>query len=150
MGRKTIKTAGPEETHGLGIKIGKALQPGIVVALIGDLGAGKTTLAKGIARGLDVESLVHSPTFTLIHEHEGRMPMYHFDLYRTERPEELDDLGYEDYFYGSGASVVEWAEKIEGLLPADRLEIRITGDGNIRLLELRSTGPASLAVLGKL
>ncbi|MCX6375960.1 MAG: tRNA (adenosine(37)-N6)-threonylcarbamoyltransferase complex ATPase subunit type 1 TsaE, partial [Armatimonadetes bacterium] len=91
--------------------------------------------------------LVHSPTFTFIHEHHGRVPVYHFDLYRLGAPEQLDDLGSEDYFYGEGVCIIEWAEKIERRLPPDRLEIRITGEDDERTFELRATGPGSSAVL---
>ena len=121
-----------------------------MVALIGELGAGKTTLTKGIARGLEVPDLVHSPTFTLIHEHRGRLPIYHFDLYRLDTPAQLDDLGYEEYFYGDGVCVIEWAEKIEGLLPDDRLEIRITGEDDERAFDLRATGPGAKEFLRNL
>lgn len=145
-----VHTSSADETESLGERIGRTLVPGVVVALIGELGAGKTTLTKGIARGLEVPDLVHSPTFTLIHEHDGRVPVYHFDLYRLDTPEELDDLGYEDYFYGDGVCVVEWAEKIERLLPADRLEIRITGEDDQRTFDIRATGPGSSAVLTKI
>jgi tRNA threonylcarbamoyladenosine biosynthesis protein TsaE len=142
-----VHTSSADETERLGERIGRALGPGVVVGLIGELGAGKTTLTKGIARGLQVPDLVHSPTFTLIHEHKGRVPVYHFDLYRLETPEELDDLGHDDYFYGDGVCIVEWAEKIEKLLPADRLDVRITGEDDARTFELRATGPGSSAVL---
>lgn len=145
-----LRTHNAEETESLGERIGRALGPGVVVALIGELGAGKTTLTKGIARGLEVPDLVHSPTFTLIHEHKGRVPVYHFDLYRVETPEELDDLGYDDYFYGDGVCVVEWAEKIEKLLPADRLDIRITGEDDQRTFDIHAAGPGSSAVLTKI
>lgn len=143
----TFHTEKPQETEELGERIGSALEPGIVIALIGDLGAGKTTLTKGIARGLQSTDLIHSPTFTLIHEHEGRMPVYHFDLYRLDSPEQLDDLGYEDYFYGDGVALVEWAEKAEGLLPPDHLEIRITSDSDRRTLAIRASGPHSEKIL---
>ena len=143
-------TAGPEETVSLGERIGRALEPETTVALIGELGAGKTTLTKGIAKGLGVPGLIHSPTFTLIHEHQGRIPVYHFDLYRLDTQEQIEDLGYEDYFYGQGVTIVEWAEKIESLLPDDRLEIRISGEGDQRTFELRATGPVSSAVLAKI
>ena len=148
--RKEIHTAGPEETEHLGEAIGRALEPGIVVALIGELGAGKTTLTKGIARGLDVPDLVHSPTFTLIHEHKGRLPVYHFDLYRLDTIEQIEDLGYEDYFRGPGVTIVEWAEKIQALLPDDHLEIRITGEDDTRTFTLRATGPRSGLMIRKL
>lgn len=122
----------------------------MVVALIGELGAGKTTLTKGIARGLEVPDLVHSPTFTLIHEHKGRLPVYHFDLYRLDTIEQIEDLGYEDYFCGPGVTIVEWAEKIQALLPEDHLEIRITGEDEVRTFELRATGVRSAETLAKI
>jgi tRNA threonylcarbamoyladenosine biosynthesis protein TsaE len=134
----------------LGEEIGRSFDAGTVVALFGEMGAGKTTLTKGIARGLGVGDLVHSPTFTLIHEHEGRIPVYHFDLYRLDSPEQLDDLGYEEYFYGDGASIIEWPEKIESLLPADRVDIYITVRDDHRTLELRATGPHSAEVVARM
>ena len=147
--RKEIHTSSPRETELLGESIGRALEPGMVVALIGELGAGKTTLTKGIARGLEVPDLVHSPTFTLIHEHKGRLPVYHFDLYRLDTIEQIEDLGYEDYFYGSGVTIVEWAEKIESLLPEDHLEVSISGEDDSRILTLRATGLNSKCILGR-
>ena len=145
-----IRTSSPEETERLGERIGRALEPGIVVALIGELGAGKTTLTKGIARGLEVPDLVHSPTFTLIHEHKGRLPVYHFDLYRLDTPEQIEDLGYEDYFNGQGVTIIEWAEKIPSLLPDDHLEIRISGEDDARTFTLMATGPNSERILSRL
>jgi len=146
----TFHTGGPEETELLGERIGEALEPGSIVALIGELGAGKTVLTKGIARGLRVPDLVHSPTFTLIHEHIGRLPVYHFDLYRLRTPEELEDLGPEGYFYGDGVVVIEWAEKVGELLPPDRLEIRISGEDERRTFEVRAIGPDSARVLERI
>lgn len=145
-----IHTHGAEETELLGEQIGSYLDAGMVVALIGELGAGKTMLTKGIARGLGVPGLVHSPTFTLIHEHVGRLPVYHFDLYRLSTPEEIEDLGYEGYFYGEGVSIIEWAEKVEKMLPPDHLEIRMTGHDERRTFELRATGQLSAGVLKKI
>ncbi len=146
---KTFHTHTPEETEMLGEQIGRALKPGTVVALIGELGAGKTTLTKGIARGLGVTDLVHSPTFTLIHEHKGRIPVYHFDLYRLETQGEMEDIGYEGYFYGDGVAVIEWAEKIPAIIPEDRLEIRISEDDSRRRFDLQATGPKSEEVLAR-
>ena len=138
------------ESELLGEQVGSALETGSVVALIGELGAGKTTLTKGIARGLGVPGLVHSPSFTLIHEHVGRLPVYHFDLYRLNSPQELEEIGCESYFYGEGVSVIEWAEKAIGCLPPDRVEIRITGENEGRTFEIRATGPRSSAALEKI
>ncbi|HEY3297036.1 MAG TPA: tRNA (adenosine(37)-N6)-threonylcarbamoyltransferase complex ATPase subunit type 1 TsaE [Armatimonadota bacterium] len=150
MKETVIQTNNPSETEELGARIGSALEPGMVLALIGDLGAGKTTLTKGIARGLEVSDLVHSPTFNLIHEHHGRIPVYHFDLYRLTTPEQLEDLGYEDYFYGEGTAVVEWPEKIMNMLPADHIEIRIKGTDDARTFEIKATGDNSASILSRI
>lgn len=117
----------PEETYQLGIKLGKGLDTGDLVALTGELGAGKTSLIQGITVGLDIlnPKQVTSPTFTLINEYKGRVPIYHFDLYRINKLEELFDLGFEEYFYGNGVTLVEWAEKILDWLPPQRLSVYI-------------------------
>ena len=118
--------ASEKETELLGGKIGRAAKPGMVVALIGDLGTGKTTLTKAIARGLGVTETVTSPTFNIIREYKsGRIPLYHFDVYRIADPDEMFELGYEEYFYGDGICVVEWADIIEELLPEEALVIQI-------------------------
>jgi tRNA threonylcarbamoyladenosine biosynthesis protein TsaE len=121
-------THSPQETVRLGRILGELLVPGDVVALIGDLGAGKTTLAKGIARGAGVEDEgdVTSPTFVLVNEYQGRFPVYHADLYRLQEVREVEDLGWEEFIFGNGISLMEWAEKIPGILPEDRIEIRIS------------------------
>ncbi len=116
-----------EETFEAGRVVAKGLFPGSVVAFRGDLGAGKTCCAQGIAVGLGVKerSQITSPTFTLIQEYQGRLPIYHFDVYRLTCEEEIYDLGYEEYFYGKGVTLVEWAERIEAILPRDCLEITL-------------------------
>jgi tRNA threonylcarbamoyladenosine biosynthesis protein TsaE len=126
-----IVTRAPEETIRLGKTIGELLRPGDVVALTGDLGAGKTTLAKGIAAGAGVEdeSEVTSPTFVLVNEYPGRFPVYHVDLYRLQEAPEAEDLGWEEFIFGEGVSLLEWAEKIPGILPEERLEVRISWIG---------------------
>jgi tRNA threonylcarbamoyladenosine biosynthesis protein TsaE len=126
----TICTTSADETTTLGERLGKMLAAGDVVALYGDLGAGKTTLTKGIALGLGLDADVHSPTFTLIHEHFGAIPLYHVDLYRLSSEEEVETLGLEEYIYDDGVTVIEWAEKTRSLLPAERIDItlRMTGD----------------------
>jgi len=126
-----IVTHGPEETIRLGKSIGGLLRPGDVVALIGDLGAGKTTLAKGIAAGAGVEdeSEVTSPTFVLVNEYQGRFTVYHADLYRLQESREVEDLGWEEIIFGEGISLLEWAEKIPGILPEERIEVRISWIG---------------------
>ncbi len=143
MNRKQIRncrqeirtTSSPEETKRFGMELAGTLGPGAVIALIGDLGSGKTCLTQGICDGLGVTSYVTSPTFTLINEYQGRLSVYHFDLYRLDKPEELLDLGCEEYFYGSGVSIIEWAEKALSVLPEERMEIRIerTGETERRL-----------------
>ncbi len=126
-----IATQSPGETLRMGEILGKLLKPGDAVALIGDLGAGKTTLAKGIARGAGVEDEreVTSPSFVLVNEYQGRFPVYHADLYRLEQVREVEDLGWEEFIFGSGISLVEWAEKIPGILPEERIDIRISWIG---------------------
>ena len=121
-----IHIANEKDTEKLGENIGQKVQPGTVIALIGDLGTGKTTLTKSIARGLGVTETVTSPTFNIIREYRsGRLPLYHFDVYRIGDPDEMFELGYEEYFYGDGICVVEWADIIEELLPEDAVVITI-------------------------
>jgi len=129
--RAEIVTGSRKETIRLGKCLGELLRPGDVVALIGELGAGKTTLAKGIAAGAGVEDEdeVTSPTFVLVNEYRGRFPVYHADLYRLQEAPELNDLGWEDFIYGEGISLLEWAEKIPEALPDERLEVRISWIG---------------------
>lgn len=123
---KKLHIASEKETEKLGEAIGRAAVPGMVIALIGDLGTGKTTLTKSIARGLGVTETVTSPTFNIIREYRsGRIPLFHFDVYRIADPEEMYELGYEEYFYGDGVCVVEWADLIEDLLPEDAVIIRM-------------------------
>lgn len=125
----------PEETQGLGIRLGEKAKIGDVYLLSGRLGAGKTCLTQGIAWGLGIEEYAASPTFVLAREMQGRLPLYHIDLYRLERIEEIADLGLDEYFYGKGVSVVEWAEKGLRILPSENLQIEInyTGENERRL-----------------
>ncbi|WP_204260226.1 tRNA (adenosine(37)-N6)-threonylcarbamoyltransferase complex ATPase subunit type 1 TsaE [Caloranaerobacter azorensis] len=120
-----IKTNSPEETYSFGYRLGKLLKSGDILCLNGDLGAGKTTLTQSIAKGLDVEDYVTSPTFTLINEYEGRYPVYHFDVYRIDDIDEMYDLGFEEYIYSEGVTIIEWASIIEDILPLERLDITI-------------------------
>jgi tRNA threonylcarbamoyladenosine biosynthesis protein TsaE len=123
-----IKTYSPDETAHLGEAMGRGADGGLVLALTGELGSGKTKLTQGIAKGLGVpEDLqVTSPTFTLINEYPGRLCLYHFDLYRISGADELIDLGYEEYFYGDGVVVIEWAERAKDLLPPGRVDVGIS------------------------
>ena len=120
----TIKSE--EDSAKLGRKIGEKAEPGSVLALIGHLGTGKTTLTKYIAAGMGVSEVITSPTFNIVKEYRsGRIPLYHFDVYRIEDPEEMYEIGYEEYFYGDGLCVVEWADMIEELLPGDAAVIKM-------------------------
>ena len=115
-----------EDTFACGKKIGEAAQPGQVYTLIGDLGAGKTVLTQGVAAGLGISEPVNSPTFTILQIYEeGRMPFYHFDVYRIGDVEEMEEIGYEDCFFGNGLCLIEWADLIREILPDHYWEIRI-------------------------
>ncbi len=125
----TVETFSAEETEALGIKMGQEAKPGEVYTLEGDLGVGKTVLTQGIARGLGIEDPISSPTFTIVQVYEeGRMPFYHFDVYRIGDIEEMDEIGYEDYFYGEGLTMIEWANLIRELLPEHYRQITIEKD----------------------
>lgn len=128
------ETASPEETMALGARLAARLQPGDVVALYGDLGAGKTHLVKGVCSAFGVpEAHVNSPTFTLVNEYSGNaFPIYHIDAYRIRRLDEFYELGYEDYFFGDGLCLVEWPERIEPLLPPATLRLRLSHQGESR------------------
>ena len=126
---KVIESFSPDDTLELGRSMGKAAKPGDVYTLIGDLGVGKTVFTQGIAEGLEIDESICSPTFTIVQVYEeGRMPFYHFDVYRIGDVEEMDEIGYEDYFYGEGLCMIEWANLIEEILPSRRKEITIEKD----------------------
>ena len=113
-----IESFSPEETYEAGRKLGEEAKPGQILCLDGDLGVGKTVFTQGFAAGLGITEPVNSPTFTIVQEYEeGRLPFYHFDVYRIADPEEMEEIGYEDYFYGNGVCLIEWASLIEELLP---------------------------------
>ena len=116
----------PEETQKLGLRIGQLAHPGDVFLLVGELGTGKTCLTQGIAWGLGIKEYTMSPSFVIIREHYGRLPLYHIDLYRLDRIEESMDLGLDDYLYGRGLCVVEWAEKALSIMPTEHLLIKIS------------------------
>lgn len=124
-----IESFSPEDTLELGKKIGESATPGQVYTLIGDLGVGKTVFTQGLAAGLGIEEPICSPTFTIVQVYEeGRMPFYHFDVYRIGDIEEMDEIGYEDYFYGEGLTMIEWANLIEEILPPVYQQITIEKD----------------------
>jgi tRNA threonylcarbamoyladenosine biosynthesis protein TsaE len=137
----TSKSVGA--TYRFGKALGKLLGPGDLVAFTGDLGAGKTCCIQGIADGLGIQErgIVTSPTFTLIQEYQGRIPMYHFDVYRFTHEDEIHDLGYEEYFYGEGVTVIEWAERITAFLPTEYLAIHLhVATDQTRCIQLRAYG----------
>lgn len=124
-----IETYGPEETKELGEKIGRQARAGQIYTLTGDLGVGKTVFTQGLARGLGIEEPVSSPTFTIVQVYEeGRIPLYHFDVYRIGDVEEMEEIGYDDYFFGEGVCLIEWAELIRELIPEQAIGIRIEKD----------------------
>jgi tRNA threonylcarbamoyladenosine biosynthesis protein TsaE len=125
-----VVSASPEETQAAGERLAARLGPGAVVACIGELGAGKTCFIQGLARGLGVTSEVTSPTFVLVNQYRGRVPVYHLDAYRTTSLTELVDIGVEEMFHGEGVTVVEWADKLVPLLPARAVTVMITGLGD--------------------
>ena len=122
-----IKESNSErETYELGFSLGAEVKPGEIYCLDGDLGAGKTVFAKGFAAGLKIDEPITSPTFTIVKEYvDGRLPLYHFDVYRIADPDEMYAIGYEDYFYGEGVCLVEWSELIEELIPDKAVRINI-------------------------
>lgn len=129
MERTVFETEGEQETAALGEEMGRAAHPGQIYTLIGDLGVGKTILTQGFARGLGITEHVNSPTFTIVQIYEeGRMPFYHFDVYRIGDVEEMEEIGYEDCFYGDGVCLVEWANLIEEILPPHYTRITIEKD----------------------
>ena len=124
-----IETHDPEETFEVGRKIGMKAKPGQIYTLTGDLGVGKTVFTQGVAAGLGITEPVNSPTFTIIQEYEdGRLPFYHFDVYRIADLGEMEEIGYDDYFFGQGICLIEWAELIEEILPEKRIEVTIEKD----------------------
>ena len=126
IGKMVTETRSPEETYELGRKIGLQARPGQVYTLTGDLGVGKTVFTQGVAAGLGITEPVSSPTFTIVQIYEeGRLPFYHFDVYRIGDIEEMEEIGYDDYFFGKGICLIEWAELIEEILPDDRISITI-------------------------
>jgi len=133
-----ITTNCENETIREGEKLGRTLKPGAVVALYGELGAGKTAFTKGIAAGLDIGMNVTSPTFTIVNEYPAEIPLFHFDMYRLESEAELFDIGWDDYLDRGGICVVEWSEKVPGIFAADTISVRFTKTGdNTRRIEIK-------------
>ena len=147
-----IKLGNLEETEKFGIQIGRLLNSGDIICLNGELGAGKTTLTKSIGLGLGVDDYITSPTFALINEYMGRVKVFHFDVYRLENVEDLYDLGFDEYFYGKGVSIVEWAEKIEKFLPKERLvvDIKKGNNDNERIINIKAYGDRYIHILKEL
>ena len=129
MREEIIETFSPEETFDIGVRLGREAKPGDVITLYADMGCGKTVLAQGIAKGLGIDEHVNSPTFTIVQVYEGgRLPFYHFDVYRIEDPEEMQEVGFDDYIFGQGVCMIEWAELIEDILPDSVRRITIEKD----------------------
>lgn len=141
--KSAFRTHSPEETQEIGVRIGCQLNPGDVVALIGDLGVGKTCLTQGIACGarIDEGQTVNSPSYILINEYAGKIPIYHIDLYRLQQLEDIVALGLEEYLEGDGVCVIEWADRMGGLLPENYIQVRITGEDEFtRAIEVVPVG----------
>ena len=139
-----LRTTSAEQTRALAAALGGHLERGDVVVLVGDLGAGKTTFAQGLARGLGVEGPVTSPSFTLVQEYVGRVPVAHVDVYRLERIQELHDIGFEELVDGDGVTIVEWGDAVLQVLPTDRIVVRLTpgADDDDRCLTVEPIGPS--------
>lgn len=147
-GQSVIETESPEETFGLGEKLGEMCRPGQVFVLVGDLGAGKTVFTQGFAKGLGITGPVNSPTFTILQLYEeGHLPFYHFDVYRIEDVEEMEEIGYQDCFYGKGVCLIEWGNLIKEILPEDAVWVEIEKDLNrgfdYRRISIRRTQTAA-------
>jgi len=153
MSQKSIELPDLAATEELGRRLGQLLAPGAIIGLVGTLGAGKTHLTRAIAEGLGVynPAAVNSPTFVLIQEYAGPIPLYHFDTYRLRDSREFLDLGSEEYLYGDGVCVLEWADKVQDVLPQDclTLQIQILSE-TARRIKFTATGPASTELLAKL
>jgi tRNA threonylcarbamoyladenosine biosynthesis protein TsaE len=141
-GQERAVTRSTDETLELARAVGELLRPGDVVSLVGELGAGKTVFARGVARALGVTELVVSPTFTIVREYEGRVPLVHVDVYRIDAVQELHDLGFEEVVRDDAVTIVEWGDMIDGLLPGDRLDVRLTPGAadDERIVEIEGHG----------
>ena len=134
----------PDETKQIAAEIAKELEAGDVLCMYGDLGAGKTAFVQGLAKGLGIEGHITSPTFTIVIEYYGRLPLYHFDVYRIADPDEMYEIGYDEYVYGDGICVIEWPQLIDEILPQRRYNITITKDydrhENYRIINVKGIG----------
>ena len=128
MWTEELETNSESETLAIGRRLGEEASPGDIYLLDGDLGVGKTVLAKGFAEGLGISEPVTSPTFTIVHEYEGRLPLYHFDVYRIGDPDEMYDIGFDEYLFGDGVCLIEWPERVQELLPDTAVRIVIEKD----------------------
>jgi len=149
----TLNSHSPEQTQLLGIYLGKLAQKGDVFLFVGDLGTGKTCLIQGLARGLDIQESAFSPSFVIVREYHGRIPLYHVDFYRLDHIEEIADLGLEEYLYGNGVCAVEWAEKGLPVLPQENLLVElhyIPGSDAERIIHLRPEGKRYVDLINKL
>ena len=146
ISRDELSSDSEAGTRELGCALAPVLTPGDVISLTGDLGAGKTRFVQGVATGLGIDEPVTSPTFTIMKVYEGRLPLYHFDAYRLHKLAELEAIGYEEYFFGDGATIIEWGDKIREALPADHLRLEIhrdIGDVERRLFIVEASGERS-------
>ncbi|MFH1360243.1 MAG: tRNA (adenosine(37)-N6)-threonylcarbamoyltransferase complex ATPase subunit type 1 TsaE [Candidatus Omnitrophota bacterium] len=149
MTKKEFLSKDPKDTILLGQRLARYLKKGDIICLLGGLGSGKTTLTKGIAQGLKFNpNKVHSPSFVFLNIYDGRFPLYHFDLYRIKKPSEIFSIGYEEYLYGEGIAVIEWAQRLEGLWPREYLEIDLSfKKENERAIVIKGKGKRAQRIL---
>ena len=138
-----IETTSAKETFEAGYRLAQSVHPGQIYCLNGDLGVGKTAFVQGLAKGLGIDVPITSPTFTIVNEYSGRLPLYHFDVYRIADSDEMYEIGYEEYVYGDGVSVIEWPQLIDDILPENRYDVTISKDysrhDNYRKIEIQKT-----------
>ncbi len=147
-GTRVCHSDSPDDTRAIAREVGRSAEPGDVILLAGDLGAGKTVFTQGLAQGLDIDDTVNSPTFVLMHQHHGRLTLYHYDLYRLGNIEHTVTREWQEFLYGDGVSVVEWANLARGFLPADHLLIEFTIESETRrVLKLTAAGRRHLQLL---
>lgn len=149
-----IISESPIETEQFGEKVGQNIEAGQIICLSGDLGVGKTAFVKGLAKGLDIVGYITSPTFTIVNEYKGKSSLYHFDVYRVNDIDELDEIGFDEYIYSDAVSVIEWAELIEQIIPKDRIWIIINKDiskgDDYREIILKPSGSKYIELVDKL